>query len=295
MVNNTENTYQPDVPEDDFFVEYIDKNEELKALSVEELLYCPISIEDQPYTKDITSPTPIDPYELVTNASSYYNGALMYMHGTFANRIQQLGIQLPAFQEQAIGAEIEMSHSFQLRKNSDTIKKLRQEFEENPNSFTLKQARAIYLERIGFGSSEQRLRIVAAPDRVDAIEDMKITAPLDERKILLGLQEYYDRLQGIGANSDIDIRFIPIAEQKSRLVDVSKTAHPGTLVTKRTIAVASVNNKIIDLRQKDSYVCIPLDVDLGDAVPVIRTINGVNYNIQHVAVSSYWAVQPPKN
>lgn len=296
VLNNTEYTNT------DFFVkseyhEFPDNfvNQiELEAFSVDELLNGPIHIQDQPYSRDILSPTPIDPFGLVTNSSHYPGGALHHMDGLFTERLYDLGVQLPSYHQEAIEAEIVASHEFQILKNSNSILRLREKYIQNSSSISVKQARAIYLERICQGSSEQRLRIVAEHNEVESIEDMKMTAPLDEVKVLLGLQQYYENLQAIATKNDIDIQFLPANQQPIRMVDVEKTAHPGTVVTKRTIAVANVNDKIIDLKQKDSYVCLPTDMDLGSAVPVIRSINGLDVNIQHVAVSAYWAVRPPE-
>ena len=294
MTSNTQDTYLFSGTENHELSDQFDDQVEWEHLSVEELLYGPIEIQDQPYSRDLLSPTPIDPYDLVTHASNYSNGAQHYMEAMFTGRLEELGIELPAFHEEAIQAEIYASHSFQVQKNSGTILRLREKFMRDPKSVSLAQARAIYLERIGRGTSEQRLRIVAEHDDVDSIEDMKMTAPLDERKVMLGLNEYYGRLQAIAAKGDVDIDFIPANQQPIRMIDVKKTAHPGTLVTKRTIAVAHINNKIIELRQKDSYVYIPTEVNLGTAVPVIRRIKDMEMNIQHVAVSSYWAVRHPE-
>ena len=294
MTSNTQDTYLFRGAENYGLSDQFDNHGELSDLSVEELLYGAIDIEDQPYSRDMLSPTPIDPYDLVTHGSSYPNGAMHYMEGMFTTRLDELGIELPPFHEEAILSEINMSHNFQVQKNSQSISCLREKFANNPHSFMLDQARAIYLERIGQGTSERRLRIVAEHDEVDSIEDMKITAPLDERKVLLGLKEYYTRLQAIAEKGDVSIDFIPAHQQPIRMIDVNKTAHPGTLVTKRTIAVAHINGKVIELRQKDSYVCIPADIDLGTAIPVIRRIKDMDMNIQHVAVSSYWAVRHPE-
>ena len=268
---------------------------EINGQTVEELLYLPITVDKFSFERDIIAPTPLDPYGLKVRESDYETSVHTYLRLTLDHRLDELGIQLEGYFDDAITEEISVAHIYQMSKNDESFHRLRQHYEKGQISVTREQAEAIYRERAGYGTSINRLRLLSDFPEMESIEDMKLTAPLDEGKIVAGRQLYFKRLERLANESDdFTFDFIPEEEQIIRRVDASRTAKPNTIVTKRTpvIAMNKKNGMIFELHQKDGYTLLPLDVDLGEAPCKQVDINGQTFNLQHIGISAYWVCRP---
>ncbi len=266
-----------------------------EAHLIDEYLQGSISMDAHHFERNPISPTPLHPSMLTVESSyiDYSSAALAYMHGRHDARLFESGVQLPLASNVAIEAEINTAHAFQVEKNGDSMQRLLHEYSAHPESFSLDTARTIYDERCGHGSTENRLKLLSTFPGIGSIEDMKMTAPLDGKKILLGQQQYYAHLHELAntPRNDIDIQFVHPDKQKLYLVDVSKSAHPGVFVTKRIPVTAKVGEVELLLKQKDSYVALPPDLDLGDGVQkLIVKMNGQVVNMQQISTASYWVV-----
>lgn len=268
---------------------------EINGQTVEELLYLPITVDKFSFERDIIAPTPLDPFGLKVRDTDYQASVHTYLQLTLDQRLEELGIQLDEGIAEAIAKEISVAHIYQMSKNDESFHRLRGCYENGRIAVSREQAEAIYRERAGYGSSINRLRILSDFPEMESIEDMKLTAPLDEGKIIAGRQLYFNRLKLLANESDdFTFDFIPEDEQIVRPVNSQHTAPPNVIVTKITPAIAmnKKNGMVFELHQKDGYTLLPDSVDLGEAPFKEKIINGRTYKVQHIGISAYWVCRP---
>lgn len=259
---------------------------------IHERLYGKIDTEYQPFDLDELSPTPLDPMNLASHGTNYVESAEVLMQGRLDARLIDLGIELhPAYYD-AISLEIHTEHMMQVVHNDASLKRLQALFLSDPNSITPGMADIIYLARLGAASPLSRLELLAAHPEMKSIEDMKFTQPLDGLAVRNALANYVDTLKGISNQKNgVHLRLLPASQQTIHEVDVSQSAKPGIIVTKTTIAEATLKGIDMVLKKRDWYMAFPPERDLGAAIPNIRTYRAQKVNLQHCGTSTYWTTK----
>jgi len=260
---------------------------------VKERIHGPIETERFPFELNELSPTPLDPLTLMTHGVTYVKGAEILMLGRFDDRLSEIGITLKQYQHDAIVNEIITEHILQVDKNDASLHRLYTLFLSDPTVILPETADLIYMARIGGSTTIGRLEILSRHPTMQSIEDMKYTKPLDMKSITLAKESYYKSLVAISrTHPDFCITLLKPHEQPIRRVDVSKSADLGIVVTKKTIATATVNGVELLLKQRDSYFVFPLSQDLSESVmPNILTKEQERFNLQQISVSTYWTTK----
>jgi len=258
-----------------------------------DLIKGPLYSEHLPYEIDDLSPTPLDPKKLMAHGTPYLLGAETYMFDQLSLRIEELDIEIDDYSHDAIAREISMQHQLQVTHNEKALRRIYSIFLRAPESIDMHSAELIYDARIGQSSSLRRMLLLANFPEMEAIEDMKLTSPLNFREILIGQLKYVQNLNSLNSpENGIVVRLLSTKEQNLRRIDVSNTADPGIIALKKTIAEATVGGVELLLKQRESYVLFPTSKDLGeDCVKNIQVINGQRVNMQHVGISAYWTIK----
>ena len=259
---------------------------------VRERLYGKIDTEYQPFDLDDLSPTPLDPMNLSGHGSNYVEAAEMLMQGRLDARLLDLGIKIHPEYYDAMSLEIHTEHMMQVGHNDASLKRLQSLFLSDPSSISPEMADIIYLARLGAASPLSRLELLAAHPEMKSIEDMKFTQPLDGLAIREALTRYVGMLRSIAEQKNgVHLRLLPASKQTIREVDVRESAKPGIIVTKTTIAEASLKGVEMLLKKRDWYFAFPPEQDLGGALPNIHTYRGKKANLQHNGTSTYWTTK----
>lgn len=259
---------------------------------IHERLYGKIDTEYQPFDLDELSPTPLDPMNLASHGTNYVESAEILMQGRLDARLMDLGIELGPGPYEAMSLEIHTEHMMQVVHNNASLKRLQALFLSDPNSISPAMGDIIYLARLGAASPLSRLELLAAHPEMKSIEDMKFTQPLDSSAVRNALMSYADTLRNISNQKNgVHLRLLPASEQTIREVDVSQSAKPGIIVTKTTIAVATLKGVDMVLKKRDWYMAFPLEQGLGAAIPNILTYRAKKVNLQHCGTSTYWTTK----
>lgn len=259
---------------------------------VRERLFGRLDTELQPFEIDELSPTPLDPMNLYTVGINYVNSAEMFMQNRLDERIMELGIELGPGQYEALSLEIHTAHMLQVGHNAASLERLHALFLKDPTSITPEIADKIYLARLGASSVLSRLELLADNPEMESIEDMKFTKPLNAPEIKSSLNRYGKMLNELNKDKNgVQLRILPVSQQKIRLVDVSGSAKPGILVTKTTIAEATVRGVEMVLKKRDWYFAFPAAQNLGNVIPSFHVIDGERVNLQYSGVSTYWTTK----
>lgn len=259
---------------------------------VRERLYGKIDTEYQPFDLDDLSPTPLDPMNLSGHGSNYVEAAEMLMQGRLDARLLDLGIEVHPEYYDAMSLEIHTEHMMQVGHNDASLKRLQALFLSDPTSISPEMADIIYLARLGAASPLSRLELLAAHPEMKSIEDMKFTQPLDGLAIREALTRYVHTLRGISNQKNgVHLRLLPASEQTIREVDVSESAMPGIIVTKTTIAEATLKGVEMVLKKRDWYFAFPPEQELGGVLKSIHIYRGKKANLQHNGTSTYWTTK----
>lgn len=255
----------------------------------------PIDLEAWPYESgNMTSPTPLDPYNISREGSPYVSDAFNFMYVKFKNRAAKMGLTDDGIIE-AITDEIGSRHLLQCERNEQSFYRLCQAIEDDPSRFTPDLDSVIRRVRSGEAMSEERIFLLATFPEIEAIEDMKYSCAFDEDSYQVEMIKYTKSLvrKQFAPGSIYTMRGIPRGTgPQTKIKDVSDNASENILVSKGEYAIIESSGVEIGLIERKSHYMLIDDLQLKGIKPRWVTFpDGKRVNLQSVLGGTYLKVE----
>ena len=240
-----------------------------------------VVLDSNPFEKNLLSPTPGDPAAVIIQGGvSYEDGALDYMKAKLdqattrrTKTFNEQGARVPLVQPDTYATifnEIKIQHTNEITKNNAAFGRLLEKFRNDPNSIDISEADLIERIRGVSATSLDRLELLTTHPEIDAIEDAKITCPLDYTTYIDAKAKYIDRLLNDISGSDHYVALlIGDTDQKPRPRKLDKSISSAVVATKTVIAEVFDTNSglVFEVVEKLNQYAFPADQELPGVLP----------------------------
>lgn len=261
-------------------------------------LFNPIELESQPFDKNELSPTPGDPYNVMTYSTQYYKAAELLMIGRFTDQSDLITNsdeeELKTIHRGLMAIELEIltQHELQCRHNNESIQRLQASFRRDPASFDPEMVPIILAVRSGEASTEDRIALLLKHPEMESIEDMKSTCPLDIKGYERTIEQYYRTFMELQFNTNFDVAMIPTDERIITIKDVTESASNGIEVVKTVLFEVTDGAIALELVERKSFFIFPTRPQMrGISENIIKLSGKSPVNRQPISVSAYFRIK----
>lgn len=268
-----------------------------------------IMLDSNPFENNPLSPTPGDPATVImSNNKSYETGALEFMKSklddisVYSSQNFNDETKKPLFSNEVYAVllnEIKIQHRIEIAKNNDSFGRLLNKFRNDQDSIDPSQSDQIERIRGVSASTFDRMTFIISHPEIDAIEDAKMTCPLDYRAYIDAKSNYFSRLFESIVDSD---RFVTVMiasdDQKPRMRKLDKSVSAAVVSKKIVIAEIfdSETGQVIEVVEKLNQYAFPADYKLPGILP--RLVNAENFeelSFDEIESASLYSFKNVKN
>lgn len=264
------------------------QNFDLETYDHDDVFVKDLLIVKQPYELNERSPTPLDPFHLKLDETDYFTSAGFHVERRLMKTADAIGLSEEA--RERITSEIEYEHLHRSLKNNDAMKRLRVAF-ENEEQVDSRMAELILRARAGNADIQSTAYLLAAFPEMEAIEVMKYTEPLQDKKLELAHAHFIYALR-------MAAREVPgmVVETVNGNTGIRpRRSHDSVLsnifIAKGKEADIFVENIHLELISRYSYY-VPDTTEraLMNVMPTMCTMNGRSIAMYRIALSKYLRV-----
>lgn len=258
-----------------------------------EMLHKKIIVPKHIFNDNPLSPTPADPHNVVdAEGNGYFSASRDMMTERFQKVAKEIGLDDMA--RISILAEIETQHQLQCDKNAANYDKFCDILVESGYLLNDDMRAMITRIRSGEATSAERIILMSLFPEMEAIEDMKITAPLDAKAFKRAIRTYMAGLIRLNNHSsDIDLKLLPQSEQEPRVTYAHDNGKGRIAVAKAVIAEARVRNVVLEFVARGAYYYFPASTSLKGVAATLVNIppDGETVNKQQISALIYIRVK----
>lgn len=244
-----------------------------------------LSLPGMPFEYNTTSPTPLDPEQLMIHSIASYPGAAMqYM-------AQQLdvateGLDIPEKYIHFSEAEITKQHEHRMHKNIEAMDRWRRYAEKNDITVSREEAEGIMQIRAGISQFTPIAKLLSRVPEIEAIEAFKATRPFCIRRHLGARVALLTALRAVGDSAD-KAEISPDASPYRFFVDPEH----ATIITKTKFGEIALNGVSLEIIGRESFQ----GVDMNDTSETLeymkREIGPAEVALVPIDITSYIRVK----